>query len=670
MRALIALCVAVAAVSASSEFSMESDTMDIPFNKILGIKQMADESYLDSPQPSGGNDVKLLGDSDAMAEVESQASEDARDEGLLIRADSLLRKMAAMRKERALKSVALGESLEDTEGANAAFPKILARNPTDVSNTVNNVVSYLGNMIKDGQVLTEDQIHQARKWYLQTTAVVLGRYAYEAQQAKIDKSGEAGFDALQSRAEAAKQSMDKIDAAEHLRKMGAENWMDHSGTNILELMSKTGHLANFLSEIEAATRNHKKSYVGESSDVKKLQAREAEITKAVNQLLARVEAGDPITGSATQEQTPANPADSAREKKLMGKLMVAADKEDKARIVEAAGEVAEKQISSVMKAAQKNIDENEAKVVEEDKEAKQEREEEREEEIEDERDEAEGIHVVHDAQPMIMTRNDLAVPMSTLHEHVTTTVNKHLDHILQLFKERKESHEKMSLADYKNVNSVLRGLAAHLMQKYADQSEEKPFALKVPLAKALTMPLAQAAWMRKQSDIDAEQTRNAEYVKKHHAHPLNEALTVPLSQAKEMMKQSGADKPADTQSTNDDGVSTAVGTSEDGKPADNAFGNPFGPAGVPTTKATEDKPQEEAPAEAAKEPQENQAEAAAPAPAAAAGERDPVTQFVWSTLGKGGINRINKASNLQDLLKGGVKMPSGAGFLRFVCPQE
>ena len=31
--------------------------------------------------------------------------------------------------------------------------------------------------------------------------------------------------------------------------------------------------------------------------------------------------------------------------------------------------------------------------------------------------------------------------MSTLHEHVTTTVNKHLDHILQLFKERKESHE-------------------------------------------------------------------------------------------------------------------------------------------------------------------------------------------------------------------------------------
>jgi len=45
--------VAVAAVSASSEFSMESDTMDIPFNKILGIKQMADESYLDSPQPSG-----------------------------------------------------------------------------------------------------------------------------------------------------------------------------------------------------------------------------------------------------------------------------------------------------------------------------------------------------------------------------------------------------------------------------------------------------------------------------------------------------------------------------------------------------------------------------------------------------------------------------------------
>merc|ERR1711970_634846 len=95
------LCAAAAgALTDESEFSMESNIMDIPFNRILGIKKAVDESYLESPADSVNPDVKLLGDSDAMAAMESHASADARDEGMLLEADKLLQQMVTLRKER------------------------------------------------------------------------------------------------------------------------------------------------------------------------------------------------------------------------------------------------------------------------------------------------------------------------------------------------------------------------------------------------------------------------------------------------------------------------------------------------------------------------------------------------------------------------------------------
>lgn len=592
------------------------ENSDVPFTKILNIKKMADMELYYSAGRNGryvqgdAADIGGLGESEhSMMEIEVQAGDDAHDEKLLLRADKLLNSLA-----KSLKTKQLGESLD----AHQEFPKIKVRNPYQISETVKNVVKYLKGLVKDGKTLDEEQIHEARKWYLQTTALVLGRYAFEDKEATKQHTGSAGFDSLKSRAEEAKQAMDKIDAAEHLHKMGADSWMDDSGTNIVKLMDRTGRLARFLSEIEEVERS--KRQMGEtvkSSSVNALEARESEITAAINQLLASVEVGDPITGAATKDVAPVAAKDSAREKKLMGKLISAADKEDKARIVEAAGDVAEKQMSKVMKDASDDINK-------------------KEQEIETEDD---NIPVIYNAVPMVMKRDDLAVPMGTLHKHVRNMVNDHLDKILKLFHSRKIKSQPLSLDDYKNVNSQLRGLAAHLMQKYAAKEQEVPVALKagMTLEKAMTMPLASVAWMKHPTEIAAEHK-----IKKKEPLPQKDALP------------------------------------------DNNFGNPFAQLKLkipvhealkkplhrvvtkhterPPTKPKVESPKPEAPKEAQKEALTVPAPKESPAPA-----RDPVTQFVWHTIGQEGVQRIDKAKTLEDLLRSGVHLQTG--MLRFASPQ-
>lgn len=572
------------------------ENTDVPFTKILNIKKLADMELYFAAGRNGryiqGDDpnVGALGESEhSMMKIEVEAGADAHDEKLLLRADKLLNTLAASLKKNKKKKQ-LGESLETHQ----EFPKIKVRDPYQISETVKNVVTYLKGLVKDGKTLDEEQIHEARKWYLQTTALVLGRYAFEDKKA-TEQHDSAGFDSLKSRAEEAKQSMDKIDAAEHLHKMGADSWMDDSGTNVVKLMDRTGRLARFLSEIEEVERS--KRQVGETvkaSKVNALEARESEITAAINKLLASVEVGDPITGAATKDVAPVAAKDSAREKNLMGKLFSAADKEDKARIVEAAGDVAEKQMSKVMKDASDDIHK-------------------KEQEIE---------------------ADDLAVPMGTLHKHVRNMVNKHLDKILKLFHSRKIKSQPLSLHDYKSVNSQLRGLAAHLMQKYAVKEQEVPVALKagMTLEKAMTMPLASVAWMKKPTEIAEQKLKKKE--------PLSEKAALP----------------------------------------DNDFGNPFAqlklkipvhealkkPLHRVVAKHTETKPKVESPKhEAPKEAEETKP---VPVPKKSrAPARDPVTQFVWHTIGKEGVQRIDKAKTLEDLLRNGVHLQTG--MLRFASPQ-
>ena len=142
-----------------------------------------------------------------------------------------------------------------------------------------------------------------------------------------------------------------------------------------------------------------------------------------------------------------------------------------------------------------------------------------------------------------MIRDDLAAPIDYLHDHVQTEVNQHLDQILSMMKARKEKKEHLSMGDYKNVNSQLRDLAAHLMQKYANHAEERPYMLNESLQQALQMPLADAAWMRTDADIKTQEKAAATYKWQHGHAPVESALVVPLKDAKKMLESTNANLP-------------------------------------------------------------------------------------------------------------------------------
>ena len=59
------------------------------------------------------------------------------------------------------------------------FPKIEVRDPKKVADTIKGVVKYLQGLQVNGHKLTASQTEEAKKWYLQTTAIVLGRFAFD-----------------------------------------------------------------------------------------------------------------------------------------------------------------------------------------------------------------------------------------------------------------------------------------------------------------------------------------------------------------------------------------------------------------------------------------------------------------------------------------------------------
>merc|ERR1711988_570906 len=231
-----------------------------------------------------------------------------------------------------------------------------------------------------------------------------------------------------------------MDAARHMHKMGAEKSVNHHGLNVLRLIERTGRLAAFLSEIEDVTvvRNAMPMYcVGGDcppdqvpphhlskakahhlirrhvSKLAALQKREAEITARINQLMKNIAHGDPITGETNAEtrmkaKAAEKVAASNAGAELQAQLNDAADKEDKARIVEAAGNVAQKKI---MKTMNKAID----------KAHKPE---------------------THASAARPVNQKDLVLPINTQHKH-------------------------LSMQEHKHVSKTLRSMAAHLMQKFA-----------------------------------------------------------------------------------------------------------------------------------------------------------------------------------------------------------
>ena len=404
--------------------------------------------------------------------------------------------------------------------------------------------------------------------------------------------------------------MDAVSAKQHLEKMGADSWMKvDKKYNVIHQLEKTERLARFLSEIENAM--HEKGFPEETvSSPQKLKSHEKQIVSTINRLLGAVRNGDPVTGEATQIQNEAKRSDTATQKKLMSKMMKSVDKENKASIIQAAGAVAERQIHKViheagkdMKAKEKQIEKRKPKPL---------------------------------PKPAVMpsNKNDVVVPLSELHDRVVKTVSKALSFISGIFKKRKAAHAQMSVRDYQDVNTHLRSVAAHLMERYAKKDELRPFRLKVPFKEALTMPLRKAAWMRKQSAIDQESAEAKEYKKYHGRNPIHVGLTLPLKQARKVLKQSPKKTPLH------------VGLTMPLNQAKKAFKKVYKPHKKTAAKKTTAK-------KTAKK--------------VATTKRDPVSQFVWRTLRQKEIKRDQRATSLAGLLERGVKF--GNGVLHFAVPQ-
>jgi hypothetical protein len=576
--------------------------------------------------------IKGMIDSNAGDEKPLALGEDAELENVLASPNLMVDAHKLMKTLQ--EPVGASDEMGETEELTSGFPKIEVRDPKKVADTIQGVVKYLKSRQGDGKHLSQSEMEQAKKWYLQTTAIVLGRFAFDDRESDAelanDREGSEhtrkGLEALESRAENVKQDMDKIDTSTHLTKMGIGNWM--KSDDVLADLTKTGRLARFLSEIEESplSQNAKKEYLkvdkhAAKETFKTAHHKESDIIRAINGLLGDVENGDPVTGQSTVLPKVASKSDSTRQKKLVKQLVSSADKENKARIISAAGDVAQKNINAALKTEEDTSEKKLSQVMAQDTPPYPPTPTTKDEETKE-------PTVLPEA--VIVSKDDKVMPLETLHQHVSKAIEKQLNIISTVFQKRKAAKSRLKMKDYHKINRHLSDLTAHLMQRYANKQEERPFSLNVPMKKALTMPLHKAAWMRTQSEIDNEKASNDAYKKKTGRNPVNVGLTLPLKQAKKALKKT-------------------TETTTMSPPSHKALSVPLEKAkSIMRKKSVTTTPEQ-------------------PKPVAKKTSRDPVTSFVWGNLKKNGVKRVKKAKTLEDLLEHGVKL-KGPGFLRFATP--
>merc|ERR1712139_753983 len=153
---------------------------------------------------------------------------DATSEELMVQADTLISKLSHMPAK-----TSLGDSQADSQAA--GFPDIQARSPAKVAATLHRVVLSLQGLIDHG-MFTEAQLAQARKWYVDTTAVVLGRFEFDETD---HEAGSELFDKLQGKVDDAKHQMDRMNAAVQLHKMHDEKLMNTRDLGLIEQLRKT-----------------------------------------------------------------------------------------------------------------------------------------------------------------------------------------------------------------------------------------------------------------------------------------------------------------------------------------------------------------------------------------------------------------------------------------------
>jgi len=670
------------------------------FGKIMAIKQQSDIHF------GAVHLNNLLGDTSELPKpVQKQAEDNARIEGLMVQVDQHLAKQNELLAMSADEN-SLGEANQLGAEESAKFAKILVRDPRKVAETIHNVVSYMGHLVKGGQALTEEQMDDARKWYIDTTALVLGRYAYDDTKADMKGQGMA-FDALKSRAEAAEHRMDTVDAARHLHKMQADDMIDSKNMNIVDMLSKTGNLASFLSEIEAAEirKRPTAAYVKQEQEtLQQMEMHEGEITAAIDELMKKVELGDAITGKAMHFQHP-----SSTKQRLKNELMDAASKEDSARIVQAAGKVAEKKITDELN-FMKTMPPKQPKY---------------EEPPEHKGSRGTPPREVGGPTPL-RSNEDLKAPVGMLARSVSSSINGQLDGILELFNKRKAHHKSLSVKEHQTVNSQLRSITANLMQKYSLLSEaqqkpaEEPREEQEPkvdpadrvaqkaktarlLAKSFGMPLAKA---RSTLQHNAEHPTTAQAEKNERsAQLLAKSFGMPLAKARSALKKNANaasdgmglfNRPKPQRAHHDGGTMAGLAAmmkmplaqamkfqKTGAAPAAPVEKAPLALKAVKQAQKPTTPKAKKAPAKGphtwshkgeVKKEETAMASGSAEAPSqinSGTGPLPPgavVKKFIYDTLGSKNVRKLDEVPmTLAELLKGGVRLNTG-GTLHFMMP--
>merc|ERR1712072_526968 len=189
---------------------------------------------------------------------------------------------------------------------------------------------------------------------------------------------------------------------------------------VMQHLEQCGRLADFVDQVEqtcAAQREPK-------STLHDLELREAQVTSGIEQLLSKVK-----HGKLFEEETP-KAGHSARSQ-LKAELTAAASKEEDAKIVEVAGELAQSKIKQTLKQGLALKPKH---------------------------------HPVEQVPERDRTK-DLHVPTSTLRDHTAAELDKGLSAALALYGERRKQKKTLSIDEHKQISAMLRKIAAHLMKK-------------------------------------------------------------------------------------------------------------------------------------------------------------------------------------------------------------
>merc|ERR1711977_526607 len=142
----------------------------------------------------------------------------------------------------------------------------------------------------------------------------------------------------------AKHQMDRMNAAVQLHKMHDEKLMNTRDLGLIEQLRKTERLAEFVAQVEDAKRDSiQEFYAYQPSGPEELKARESEISEAVHEMLDNIENGAHYGSLFAAKGVP----HGSLKEKLVTEISKAADKEDEAKIIQAAGDNAQKAIKSL-----------------------------------------------------------------------------------------------------------------------------------------------------------------------------------------------------------------------------------------------------------------------------------------------------------------------------------